>query len=138
MNLRGETLYVENAYSINLEGKAHQTIGRTQYEYDYGNVINVKVRAGARLGNFDLGGFGEIHLADHLRVRGGAFWDDTGRCRLVSVGPELTWSNENYAISVLGRLLIDSTKDASFDTLGNLMGFGVSEGSIGTSIRMFF
>lgn len=133
--------YVENYLSFDFPGQSNQTIGLVNYTYDYGSVIEAKVRAGVRVWKVDVGAFGEIHLADYFRVSGGAFSPadgDLGRYRIFSAGPEVTYATPDFSVSLLARFLVDSTKGANFDYLGNIMGPGVSQGSIGVSGKVFF
>ena len=131
-------LYVENRVGISFSGAASHNVGQVSYNYDYGHVWDVNVRAGTRLWKVDLGAYAEIHLADHLRVSGGAFNYDSGRYRIVSAGPEVAFRSDDLVVSVFGRFLVDSTKGASFDYLGNLLGAGVAQGGVGASVGFFF
>jgi hypothetical protein len=133
-----ERFYVENYLSLDFGSQSNQVVGPVAYHYNYGSVLDVKVRAGTRLWLLDVGGFAELHLADYLKVNGGAFSEDFGRYRILSVGPEVTLATPNYAVSLNARFLLDSTKGANFDFLGNLMGPGVAQGSVGVTGKVFF
>ena len=86
-----------------------------------------------------MGGFTELHLSDYYKVTSDAFNDfDTGRYRILSAGPELMFRTDDIIVALSGRALLNSTKNASFDFLGNLMGAGVAQGSLGLSVRMLF
>lgn len=130
--------YIENHLSLGFGGQAKEKIGLIEYKHEYGKVINARIRVGLKLWRFDLGGFGEMHLADYMRVSGGAFQFDSGRYRIVSMGPETTYVTEYISVSFFGRFIAGTTKDANFDYLGNLMGPGVSQGEIGASVGVFF
>ena len=131
-------LYVENFISCTFAGKSKRTVGRVEYQYDYGDIYVAKIRAGARLGEFDLGGFAELSLAQNFRVSGGAFTSDLGRYRIFAMGPELTYQQEDFMVGVSGRFLVDSTRGANFDNLGNLMGPGVAQGGVQLSASVLF
>ncbi len=131
-------LYVENRIGISFAGDASHHLGKVDYTYDYGHVWDVQVKAGARIWKFDLGLYGEVHLADHLRVSGGAFNYDSGRYRIVSGGPEVAFRTDDMVATVFGRFLVDATKGANFDYLGNLLGAGVAQGGVGASLGFFF
>ncbi len=131
--------YIENFLSYTLPGDVTQLLGAVNYNYQYGGVFNAKVRVGFAHGIFDFGAFTEMHLAQDFRVTGGAFKPfDTGAYRLVSMGPEVAVSLGEVSVSVFGRMIIDSTKGANFDYLGNLMGAGTAQGSIGTAVNYAF
>lgn len=136
---RASAFYLENFLSYTLPGETKQTIGLVDYRYEYGGVINAKIRAGLNFKVVDLGVFGEIHLADYFRVSGGAFMPfDKGAYRLVSVGPELTFRYAGLAGSVFGRAVVNATQGANFDYLGNLMGAGAAQGSVGMGVSYAF
>ena len=130
--------YAENYLSYNIPGSADQEIGTIKYKYSYGGIIDAKVRAGFKLWRLDFGGFAELHLADYLKLKGGSFDKDFGRQRILSVGPEISFVTDNIVISAIGRVIADSTSGVNFDYLGNLMGTGVSQGSLALSSSIFF
>jgi len=130
--------YVENFLSCTFAGKSKRTVGRIDYDYAYGDIVVAKIRGGARLGDFDLGGFAELTLAESFKVSGGAFNTDLGRYRIFSMGPELTYTQEDFKLGVSGRFLVDATRGANFDYLGHLMGPGVAQGGIQFSSSVLF
>jgi len=130
--------YVENTLGYTFQGKSARAVGKVLYHYSYGGTVTAKIRGGARLGVFDLGGFAELNLAEHFRVNGGAFDSDFGRYRIFAMGPELTYSQEDYSVGLSGRFLVDSTRGANFDYLGDLMGPGVAQGGIQLSGKILF
>ena len=89
------------------------------------------MRSGLIFGKVNAGGFMELHLADYLKINGGAFNYDTGRFRIFSMGPEISYKADDFSVSLVGRFLVGSTRDANFAYLGNLLGYGVAQGSIG-------
>lgn len=130
--------YVENYTSISFGGSAKQQIGPIEYKYSYGSVVDVKIRSGLRVAKIDAGAFAELHLADYFKVNGGAFNLDSGRYHIFSVGPEVNLEWDDFVFSVFGRFLLSATKNANYDFLGNLMGPGVSQGSLGASVKLVF
>lgn len=134
----GKSFYIENYTSVAFGGSSNQKVGLVEYKYSYGSVFDVKIRAGVRTWKIDAGGYAELHLADYFKVNGGAFSLDTGRYRIFSVGPEANLQMDDFVFSLLARFLVNSTKNASYDFLGNLMGPGVSQGSVGASVKMIF
>lgn len=132
-----EPAYIENRLSWSSGGKSTETVGRVNYDYDFGQTLSVSIHGGLSLGQFRLGGFGEMNLADYFKVSGGAFSLDTGRYQVFSAGPELAFIAKSFKISLDGRYLLNSTKDTSFDHLGNIFGAGVGQGSAAASITFF-
>ncbi len=131
--------YVENVLGYSLPGSAKETIGRVEYKYGYGGVMHVAVHTGVTLAFIKLGGFADIYLADYYQAQGGAFpLFDTGRYRLVSAGPEATLRIENLAVSAYGKFLLSAPEDVEFDSLGNLMGAGSGQASLGARLSMHF
>jgi hypothetical protein len=131
--------YFENFLSVTLPGNVEQVIGLVPYRYAYGEVINAKIRTGLSLPFMDLGAYCEAHLASYFRVSGGAFTPfDSGAYRLVSAGPEVSLHFGALTVSGFGRFLIDATKGANFDFLGNVMGAGTAQGSLGSAVTYAF
>jgi len=129
---------VENFLGYTLPSQVEENLGLMSAKYEYGGVFNAKIRAGFHLWKIDLGGFIEVHLGDNFKLVSGKYSSETGRYRLVSVGPELAFSTAQFNWSLHGRFLIDSTKDADFTHLGNLLGVGTAQGYVGTSVRFYF
>jgi len=128
--------YIENLLGLTSQGTSSQQIGTVPYTYSYGSVVSATVRAGGKLGMFHMGVFGEIFLADYYRVSGGAFQFDSGRYEITSGGPEFTIEGNSWSVGIYGRFILNSTKDANFDYLGNVMGQGVGQGSIGGTVAI--
>ena len=128
----------ENLIGFTLPGTAKQTLGAVEYSHQFGSVIFAQISAAARVGQFRLGAYTEINLADYYRVTGGAFSFDSGRYRLLSAGPRVSYEMQNMAVTLYGRFKVDASKDASFDYLGNLMGQGVAQGTIGANLSFYF
>jgi hypothetical protein len=129
---------VENFLGYMGSGTSQQTIGKVPYTYDYGGVISASTHPAVLVGPFRIGGFAEFDLGDHYRVNGGAFSYDTGRYRIVSGGPEVSFQHKNFILGVDGRFIINTTKDASFDTLGDLMGPGAAQGNVTGTVSIIF
>lgn len=130
--------YVENFLSLSFPGEATARVGSIDYTHGFGQVWNVSAHAGAALSKLKLGAYAEIALADYYRVNGGAFAFDSGRYRILSAGPELSWLDRDFSVTLAGRFLLDSTRDASFDYLGNIMGQGVSQGNVSATVGLYF
>ena len=129
---------VENFISYMFEGQSTQRIGNIDYHYEYGGVVEVSSHPALLLGPFRLGGFIELSLGDDYKVTGGAFQYDPGRYRILSGGPEIQYRYHNVVLGVTGRFLLNATQDASYDSLGDLMGPGVAQGFISGSVSVFF
>ena len=130
--------YVENFLSYSGSGEASKSIGRVSYNYQYGGVVNAQIHAGATFGFLKAGAYSEIFLADYYRVSGGAYTYDSGRYRIVSAGPEVTARFKNFLVTVYGRFLVNAPADIDFDALGNLMGPGSGQGSLGLRASLQF
>ncbi len=141
---RDEKWYmVENKLSVHGGSKAEQKIGAINYTHDYGSIIEAGIAAALRLpvvedGGLEIGGSTQVLLAQNTRVKGGAFEYETGRMRVVTAGPEVAWNQGALRFSANARFVIDSTKGASLDQLGDLMGHGVGQGSVGAGLSFKF
>ncbi len=131
-------LTIENRVGYTLPGEATQKIGAVSYQHEFGAIVMASVSAAARIGNLRFGGFAELNLADEYRVTGGAFPFASGRYRLLSGGPRVSYETLDFVASVSGRLLLDATEGVNFDYLGNLLGQGAGQGAWMASVGVFF
>ncbi len=135
--------FVENKIAILSQSEASQTIGAIRYSYDYGSIFNAGIGAAARIPLFgqsllEVGASADVLLAENSSFKGGSFVHDTGRMRVVTLGPEVAWLAGPVRASVRGRYIIDSTKGATLDQLGDLLGHGVGQGGIETGLSLRF
>lgn len=131
-------LFVENFLSYSFAGTSLRQIGAVSYRYNYGGVVGASSHVGVGISKLKLGGYAEVLLANDYGIAGGAFSQDFGRFRIVSGGPEVAWVDKDFSIGVKGKFLLDSTKDANFDFLGDLMGQGVAQGSLAGNLSVYF
>ena len=71
-------------------------------------------------------------------MKGGAFRKDFGRQRLVMAGPELAYAIDDFKVGLSAQWLIDSTNGTKLDDLGDIMGRGVGQGSVSSSLSLRF
>lgn len=128
--------YIENLLGLSLPGTIDQKIGNINYKYEFGALTTAKVRAGGRYKGFAIGGFGEILLSDYFKSSGGEHSYDSGRFNIVSAGPEASFTMSDLTLTLYGRFILSRTNDATYDTVGNLMGVGVGEGFVGASLAL--
>lgn len=131
-------LTIENRIGVTLPDKAKQEVGAVTYNHEFGSIVLASISAAARLGALRIGGFAELNLADNYRVSGGAFDFESGRYRLLSGGPRISYETLDFVASLSGNLLIDATQNANFDYLGNLLGQGSGQGSWVASLGVYF
>lgn len=130
--------YIENRLSVSPESSAKQKIGKIEYEHNYGTLTGAEVRAGGKYRGFEIGGFAELLLSDNYVVKGGAFKMESGRYRIFSAGPELAFNYDSLRVALSGRFVIDHTPGVNLDYAGDLMGRGVGQGSIQSSLSFRF
>jgi hypothetical protein len=130
--------YVENRVGYTAEGSATRAVGAVSYDYTYGAIVQALVRAGGRVGPLQLGGYVDLNLADQYSVAGGAFSTDTGRYRLVSAGPEVTWNLGDFRITAHARTVLSSPDGVDFDSLGMLLGPGSGLTAVGVRASYHF
>lgn len=137
---RKKYFFIENDFSYTFESEVEEEINGQPFTHKFGGITGVNLRAGTHYKNFMLGGFTEILLADDYRLtdNDGEFDEGTGRNRLISWGPHLEYRHENYSVVLKGRFLLDATKEASYNYLSDLMGYGVGQGSLQTQFNVFF
>lgn len=129
---------IENILGYTFKGTTKQTIGLVEYTYDYGSVVEVSTHPALKIFNFRVGGFLEMLLGDYYRVSGGAFTYDPGRYRILSGGPEIEYKIGSVTLGLAGRFLLNATQDASYDSLGDLLGTGVSQGNVVGKVSIYF
>lgn len=128
-----DRFYFGNEATTNFGSEAGEGAERS----DYGTVFGFKVRGGLRAGALDVGVYADLHLGSH-RVFSSSRPGDMSRYRIFSVGPEASYRLGDLVFALYGRVLVGASGQSNFDFLGNLMGPGVSHGSIGTSITALF
>jgi hypothetical protein len=140
ISLRRETkdYYLEDDLSYTAESDAQQIMNGATYSYHYGGVTAVTVRAGAKIRKFELGLFGEAVLADAYNVTGPNYTYNSGRYRIIGAGPEAAYTYDNFRFALSARWVIDSTAGLRFDDLGDLMGWGLGQGALSSSISLRF
>ena len=141
VNLRRDEsdFYIENNFSVALSGEADRTISNVKYTYEYGNVYAATVRAGGKHKGFELGGFAEVVLADSFKVRGtDDYTKDSGRFRIIGIGPEFSYTKDALKFSTSARWVIDSTPNIGLDEVGDLMGRGIGQGFVSGSATLRF
>ena len=137
---RADSFYVENELEFTAPSEAEETIGNIDYKYQFGTLLAIRLKAGAHLGHWSLGGFFEMLLSDSLDVSSEAsgFRYESGRNRLLAAGPQLRYTNGSFILDIRGRYLLNSTQNTDFDFLGDLMGYGVGQGSLSVSTGVQF
>lgn len=134
-----DRFFVENSLSYTFKSSAEQTIANVPYKHDFGGTVSAKVQGGLRAWKFRIGGYAELLLADYYRLSGDDMdFVDIGRYRILAGGPEISWVDESFRVTLAGRLKLDSTREANFDHLGNIMGQGAAQGSLGASVSLNF
>jgi hypothetical protein len=131
-------LTIDNRIGYTLASEAEQKIGNVTYRHEFGSIVLASVSAAARVKGFRIGGFAELNLADDYRVTGGAFPFSSGRYRLLSGGPKISYETLDFVATFSGRLLLDSTPGVNLDYLGNLLGQGAGQGAWIASMGVFF
>ena len=131
---------VENFLGYTLGAQSKQTVGAVPYTFDYGGVVEVSSHPAFLISNLRIGGFLELLLGDHYEVFSDSrsFDYNPGRFRILSGGPELEYRFNSMALTVTARFLINATQDASYDSLGDLLGTGAAQGNIGLKWSYFF
>jgi hypothetical protein len=128
-------IYLENRFSYSLPGRAKKHADGTTTEFNFGDTVQATVHLGSRYEELQFGAYGEIVRAGSFKVKpeGG---DETvyGRYHIVAAGPELSYHFKDFTFTLFGRFLVTSTKDADFEYLGNVLGQGLGQGSIGLTL----
>ncbi|MBL7716120.1 MAG: hypothetical protein JNL01_11705 [Bdellovibrionales bacterium] len=132
--------YVSLDLGYMLPGTSEERISKTTYQYEYGGVVTTSLRVGTRIGKIELGGFADIFLADYVRNKSGSeVYYDTGRFRIMSVGPEITARINEFFVTGYGRFIANvSQTDIDFKDLGNLLSVGSGQSTVGVRVGLRF
>ncbi|MBT7609409.1 MAG: hypothetical protein HN576_06620 [Bacteriovoracaceae bacterium] len=95
---RSKVFYVENDLEYIVDSTSTQKIGNIEYRYDFGSIITARMNVGARISAFHLGGYIEMKLANNFKASGGSFYYETGRNRIVSWGPEVSFKSNGFGL----------------------------------------
>lgn len=132
-----DTFFIENSLTYSMKSEVVQKIEAMTYNHEYGAQGQFNVRGGVKKGSFRFGGFANVILSDYYRIVegpvGGAF-SDTGRFHIMSAGPEIGFSGENYHIGIYGRAILSGTDSTDYSYTGNLLGEGAGNGMVGMTL----
>jgi hypothetical protein len=138
LSKKNDIFYISNELFYTGSSEVEEKIGNLSYTYEFGSVTGLKINAGGYYKNLHIGGFLEMLLSDNFKVSGGAFPYETGRNRVISIGPKLGWKTKNFGIEMYGRYLLDSTQNVDYEFLGNILEQGVGQGHMGSKLQFFF
>lgn len=139
MSREAKNFYVRNYVSISPESDTDEQVGAIKYVHTYGDVWNINIAAGVKYKNFLLGGKGDLLLAKAYTLSGNdGFNFDSGRYRIVKVGPEVKYQSDNMTLSIFAQRIIDSTPGVNLDYLGDVFGHGAGQGYVGSSFSVTF
>lgn len=134
-----DMLYFENKLSYTAASEVSQTVGKINIKHEYGDIIHAEIHAGAKLWKLHVGGYTDLYLADYYRItQDPTFKYDTGRYRIISGGPEVGFVTGRFGLTANGKFILNATKDANFDTLGNILGSGAAQGSASAAVHYYF
>jgi hypothetical protein len=138
MKTQNEHFYVENKLGITLPSSVNEKIGTIEYEYKFGEVYDVSIEAGTKIGRVKIGGQTHLLLSENFEVDGGEFKYESGRNRIMTAGPVLAYASHQFELGMRGSFLLSSSKNTDLDFLGDLMNHGVGKGELRGYMSIFF
>jgi hypothetical protein len=138
MNKNMKNFFIHNSLSYTLKSSSEEKLGNIKVEYEFGDIISWKIKAGTEFNKFRLALFSELFLMNNTIIKQSNYQQETQRLRFFSVGPEVSYQMNNFNISLFGRFKVNSTNNVNFDEMGNILGVGVGNGHIGTGISYAF
>lgn len=135
---RRDHFFIENDIEYTFASTISEEQLGINYNYNIGNIIGTRIKAGGRLGNFIIGGDFELLLLDEYEIEGGDFHEKKGRSRMVTVGPMVEYRTNQFSLGVKGRYILDSTEDINFNYMADILGQGSGQSSIETQLNVFF
>lgn len=138
-----ERIRIENQIYFVPGSVATQVVSGTEYTHRYGSTFGARFAATGKWPSdkqqsYEFGGIAEVLVSGPYEVNSGTTASKTDRIRVVSVGPEFGYRVGDLRFSVNGRFVLDSTRDVSLDQLGDLLGQGVGQGSVGVAATWNF
>lgn len=138
-----DRIRIENQIYFVPGSVATQMIGGTEYTHRYGSTFGARFAATGKWPSdkqqsYEFGGVAEVLVSGPYEVSSGTQFSKTDRIRVVSVGPEFGYRVGDLRFSINGRFVLDSTRDVSLDQLGDLLGQGVGQGSVGVAAAWNF
>jgi hypothetical protein len=130
--------FFEGSIGLTAPSSVHQKIGMTDYTYKFGSMVSTEIRAGTQLSHIRLGGFTELLLSNYFKTESEAYQFDSGRYRILSAGPEVGWVDQDFSVLLHGRYILNATRGASYQYLGDVLGRGASQGSLSLTASYFF
>jgi hypothetical protein len=122
---------------------ATQFVSGNEVTHRYGSTFGARFAATGKWPrsehrSVEIGGLAEVLLSGPYEVMTSTTLSRTDRIRVVSVGPEFGYRVGDLRFSLSGRFVLDSTRDLSLDQLGDLLGQGVGQGSVGAAASWSF
>lgn len=141
---REERLYrIENQIYFTPGSQKTQVIEGIEQQHTYGSTLGAKVSGVGKFPispteTFEWGGMAEVLVANAHETRIGSTTTSTGRVRVLSIGPEVGYTRGDLRLTFSGRFIVDSPEGVSLDQMGDLLGYGMGQGSVGAAISWQF
>lgn len=107
--------FIENDLEYTLPSEIEEEQGGIKYQYKIGSITGARVRAGGKFFKLMVGGLLELLLVDNYEIEGGDFKEETGRARMVNIGPMIEWRENDFSVDLKGRFILDSTFSFNWD-----------------------
>ena len=130
--------FIENDLEYTLPSEIEEEQGGIKYQYKIGSITGARVMAGGKFSKLMVGGLLELLLVDNYEIEGGDFKEETGRMRMVNIGPMIEWRENDFSIDLKGRFILDSTEGVEFGYLADVLDRGVGNSSVEARFNFFF
>lgn len=138
-----DRIRIENQIYFVPGSVATQVVSGSEFTHKYGSTFGARFAATGKWPRdsrkaYEFGGVAEVLVSGPYEVTSGTSITKTDRIRVVSIGPEFGYRVDDLRFSLNGRFVLDSTRDVSLDQLGDLLGQGVGQGSVGAAASWSF
>ncbi len=140
MNKETKTSYLQNDLEHTSRSKVEEKIGNIDYVYNFEAITTIRIRAGYKgIKKMKIGILAEMLLSKDPEVKtldSAVFSSGNERNRIFNVGSEFSYNFDSFIIEGYGKILLDSSAGSDLDQMGDLVGVGIGQGSMGINFKL--
>lgn len=138
--------YLDSSIFYSLPSNTNVTSGLGQLSTEFGPILSLSARWGAKVGRWQLGAASDLHASEGKTWTEDdpyANWDGTGQrsrigpTRILTGGPEATYKYRNIKLKFYGKWMLNSPQ-SNLDDLGDIVDRGSGRGGVGTMASFDF
>jgi hypothetical protein len=134
-SLQTDTMSLTNSVQYTLPSSATDSTFSEDIVYDYGGIISARVDLKRKWKNLGFGGFIEYSIADEMKVTNGNFDSTDPREKVVVIGPEIAWLQEDYSVVLYSNFVVNDDENFNLDRFSDIFYYGAGRENIGLKIN---